>query len=72
MKVGLHIHVLDEFISKYTTEKMHKWRLAQIVGIVNKDSIKVHFDGWSEANDIVLDLDDHSGWKRIAPLGLLS
>jgi len=74
MKVRLRFMCLDEFVSKYTTEKMCKWRPAEIAGIAPsaKNSIVVHFDGWNSDNDITLNLDDYKDYIRVAPIGLLS
>lgn len=41
---NLNLLCLDQFVSRYTGEIMHRWRPATIVYVEN-DSVKVHFDG---------------------------
>lgn len=62
----------DEFYSKYTNQKMYRWRQAEIVDIEGDDQgrLLIHYIGWSDSFDHWVDL--NSEWFRLAPIGLLS
>ena len=62
----------DEFFSKYTDQKMYRWRKAEIIAIEGEDHSRVliHFVGWADSFDQWFDL--HSEWFKLAPAGLLT
>ena len=70
--VGTSCYIRDEFKSKYTHEKMHKWREAEIVKVFKPNSIRIHFAGWKDVHDIQLDVSKAEDRARIAPLKLIS
>ena len=75
VKVGLSLHCLDSFQSKYTGEKLLKWRESQVRvfdGIDKTSKICVRFTGWSAKYDRWLDLNKEEDLLRLAPLNLLS
>jgi len=62
----------DEFFSKYTDQKMYRWRKAEIIAIEGEDRSRVliHYVGWADSFDQWFDL--HYEWFKLAPVGLLS
>lgn len=62
----------DEFFSKYTDQKMYRWRKAEIIAIEGEDHSRVliHFVGWADSFDQWFDL--HSEWFKLAPVWLLN
>ena len=70
MKKGLKLYCLHQIASRSTEEAMYKWRLANIVMAYPGNIVKIHFEGWSDANDIQLNLE--TDYERLAPIGLLS
>lgn len=69
VKVGMLLLCRDTFVSKYTKEKMYKWRKSEIIEIQNT-KIKIHYLGWSDNFDVWLDLNQDIG--SIAPIGMLN
>ena len=69
--LDMGIFCLDVFDSKYTGEKMGRWRAACIKGY-NPDTLKVHihFEGWKDKHDLILSLPDDLG--RLAPSEILT
>lgn len=54
-------YCLDEFISKYTKKKTYKWRDSLVVDInAVTRSVKIHFVGWKDSNDIYIDINEHT------------
>lgn len=68
--VGCTLYCTDVFVSKYTHNKMQKWRKATIVEVSKDGFVKVHFDGWGEKHDVRLNL--HNDIHRLAPENFLS
>ena len=68
---GERILCRDVFYSKYTNEKMYRWRDAEIIKVKDK-IIEIQFIGWSNKHNIELNLDNKEDFSRIAPLGMLS
>mmetsp|Transcript_25760 Transcript_25760/g.35393 ORF Transcript_25760/g.35393 Transcript_25760/m.35393 type:complete len:723 (+) Transcript_25760:67-2235(+) len=70
--VGQRLLCKDEFFSKYTNEKMYRWRQADVANVDGDDNGKalIHFVGWAESFDQWIDVSTE--WYKIAPLGLLS
>lgn len=62
----------DEFFSKYTDQKMYRWRKAEIIAIEGEDHSKVliHFIGWADSFDQWFNL--HLEWFKLAPVWLLN
>mmetsp|Transcript_22360 Transcript_22360/g.37888 ORF Transcript_22360/g.37888 Transcript_22360/m.37888 type:complete len:527 (+) Transcript_22360:105-1685(+) len=54
---NLNLLCLDQFVSRYTGEMMHRWRPATIT-YMERDTgqVKVHYDGWKEKHDVWLNL----------------
>lgn len=71
IKDGMAIMCLDIFNSKYTGEKMARWRAATIKEF-NHESLQVliHFEGWKDKHNIILQLPDDLG--RLAPAEILT
>jgi len=75
VSVGLEVHCLDVFQSKYTGDSLRKWRESKVRvydGYEKTSKVCIRFDGWSEAHDRWLDLDLEQDLARLAPLRLLS
>lgn len=70
--VGQQIMCKDEFYSKYTDEKMYRWRNAEILAIEGPDNgrIFIHFIGWAATFDQWIEL--NTDWHKLAPIGLLT
>lgn len=69
--IGQALLCRDEFQSKYTGEWMAKWRKAKVVATEpERRRILVHYDGWSDAFDIWVDLSQEI--SKIAPVSLLN
>lgn len=71
IKNGMAIMCLDIFNSKYTGEKMARWRAASISEF-NHETLQVliHFEGWKDKHDIILKLPEDLG--RLAPAEILN
>jgi hypothetical protein len=77
IEVGMAVLCRDTFTSKYTKEKMSKWRPAFIKvydGSDKTSKVRVHFDGWNDKFDKWLDID---AWQsaeglEVVPLGTIS
>jgi hypothetical protein len=68
---GMAIICLDIFNSKYTGEKMARWRAAIIRDFDPKTlRLQIHFEGWKDKHDIFLQLPDDLA--RIAPSEILN
>jgi hypothetical protein len=73
---GVYVNQLilckDEFFSKYTDQKMYRWRKAEIIAVEGEDHSRVliHFVGWADSFDQWFDL--HSEWFKCAPVWLLN
>ncbi len=72
IKVGLQLLCKDEFVSKYTGDKMCRWRKSEVrtVELSDNSRVMIHYVGWSENFDFWLDL--HTEWSKVAPMELLS
>ena len=70
IKQDMSIMCRDMFVSKYSGEIMHRWRNATIVQLVPPSTVKIHFEGWADKYDIILDIE--SEWQRLAPRSLIS
>jgi hypothetical protein len=71
IKIGMAIFCLDIFNSKYTGEKMARWRAASICGFDPKTlRLQIHFEGWKDKHDIFLQLPDDLA--RLAPGEILN
>ena len=68
---GCELLVMDQFTSKYSHERMCKWRHATIRAIFPPNSVRINFTGWKEKHDIQLDLGKEEDRRRVAPLTLL-
>ena len=68
---GLSLMCLDEFKSKYTQESMAKWRECNIVTIYHPNSVEIHFKGWKDKHNIILDLEKPHELSRLCPTGIL-
>jgi hypothetical protein len=68
---GMAIFCLDVFHSKYTGERMARWRAATIREF-NPETLQVliHFEGWKDKHDIILHFPDDIG--RLAPADILN
>jgi len=69
---GQRLLCKDEFYSKYTNEKMYRWRQAEIANVDGDDNGKalIHFVGWAESFDQWINVSTE--WYKLAPIGLLS
>lgn len=63
---GLQLLCRDEFFSKYTKEKMYKWRPAEIIDVdpLDRSQVVIHYIGWASSFDIRLDLKED--FKNVA------
>lgn len=68
---GQQLLCRDEFFSKYTNEKMYRWRQTEIVQIDSNEKSRamLHFIGWAETFDHWVDF--KTDFLKIAPIGLL-
>lgn len=70
---GLRLLCMDRFQSKYTGEELCKWRPIEVRvydGSSKTTKMKIHYEGWSDAYDIWVDLIEQA--FALAPLGVLS
>ena len=68
---GLVLMCRDVFKSKYTQESMSKWRECSIVAIYHPNSVEIHFKGWKDKHNIILDLEKPHELSRLCPTGIL-
>jgi hypothetical protein len=68
---GMPILCLDIFHSKYTGERMARWRAATIREFHPETlQVLIHFEGWKDKHDIILSFPDDIG--RLAPAEILN
>ena len=69
--IGMPILCLDIFHSKYTGERMARWRAAMIRDFHSESlQVHIHFNGWKDKHDIFLHLPDDLG--RLAATEILN
>ena len=75
VKVNEEILCLDSFTSKYTGERMQKWRESTIKvfdGIDKTSKVLVSYKGWASKYDKWIDLELDEDLRSIAPLGYMT
>lgn len=72
LKIGSLILCKDEFVSKYTGERMCRWRKSEVraIELDDRSRVLIHYCEWSDNFDFWLDL--HTQFNKLAPIDLLS
>ena len=71
VRKGTEMLVKDQFTSKYSKEKMNKWRRATVRALFQPSGIRINFTGWKDKHDIQLNLDHDEDMCRCAPISLI-
>ena len=72
LKIGSLVMCKDEFVSKYTGERMCRWRKSEVraIELDDRSRVLIHYCDWSDNFDFWVDL--HTQFTKLAPADLLS